>query len=195
VVNEQLTSHEEEGEVMYRPNKDEEASRIPQARAHGGGEGSIVTALRKEVRTEDADEDGQRDYASPPGDNIADEINLLLILVLGPEGNTGNKEWPVDRSTGVWVGGRQASVVLEHKTLKLAEFPEEIDALRLLLGCIISAPLGGTAVYNIVSGMKDGKVASLTLILDDFINKPDSRALVAVLVSVDLLLFKRPLGK
>ena len=68
----------------------------------------------QKVRTDDTSEDGQRDYASPPADKVADHINLTLGFILCPEGDARKKERPVYRVRRIGMRGGQTGIVLDH---------------------------------------------------------------------------------
>ena len=89
-------------------------------------------AASEEVGTENADEDRHAERAREPSDQVADEVDLLLAIVLCPEADTTEKEWPVDRSTSVRMGGSQTGVVLQHEELEFTELLEEVQRL----GCL-----------------------------------------------------------
>ena len=86
----------------------------------------------QKVRTNDASEDGQRDYTSPPADDIADHVNLTLGFILCPEGDTRKKEGPVDRVRRIGVGGSQTGIVLDHQCLEFGKLAEEVHRLDFL---------------------------------------------------------------
>jgi len=86
----------------------------------------------QEVCTNDTSEDGQRDYASPPADNVANHVNLTLGFILCPEGDTGKQEGPVDRVRCIGMGGSQTGVVLDHQRLELGKLAEEVHVLGFL---------------------------------------------------------------
>ena len=94
----------------------------------------------QKVRTDDTSEDGQRDYASPPADNVADHINLTLGFILCPEGDARKKEGPVYRVRRIGMGGGQTGIVLDHQHLKFGKLAEEVhrfDFLRLGLASAV----------------------------------------------------------
>ena len=98
-----------------------------------------MTAASKEISTEDTDVDGETNNTSPPADNVTSEVDLLVLIVLGPEADTADEEGPVDRSASIWVGCSQTGVVLPHEELKLAKLPEKVHFLGNLNWCIASA--------------------------------------------------------
>ena len=151
VVQEELTAHEEEGEVVHGPDDEEEAGGVPEAVAHGCGEWSVCGEVTCEgklrtvrngldasppgqnIRTEDPDEDRRADHTRPPSNQVADEVNLLLSVVLRPERDAGDEERPVERSARVRVRRDEARVVLQHQDLQLAKLFEKVHLLGLLV--------------------------------------------------------------
>lgn len=110
-----------------------------------------MAATSKEVSTKDADVDRETNDASPPADDVTSEVNLLVILVLGPEADSTDKERPIERTTGVGMRSGQTGVMLPHQELKLAELPEEVHFLGFLDGSIAAAVSGLLVDYRIVS--------------------------------------------
>lgn len=85
-----------------------------------------------QIRANDTNEDGQPNNASPPADDIANEVDLLVGSIVRPEADTADEERPVDRSTSVGMRCRQTSVVLEHEYLQLGKLLEEVHVLGSL---------------------------------------------------------------
>jgi hypothetical protein len=96
------------------------------------GDGLNPSPSSQKVRTDDTSEDGQRDYASPPADNVTDHVNLTLGIVLRPEGDTRKKEGPVDRVRRIGMGSGQTGIVLEHQRLEFDKLEEEVHGLDFL---------------------------------------------------------------
>jgi hypothetical protein len=59
------------------------------------------TAPCNQVGPENSNKDCDADDARPPANQIADEIDLLLSVVLCPKADAHEEEWPVDGITGV----------------------------------------------------------------------------------------------
>ena len=88
--------------------------------------------MRELVRTDDAREHGEKTAGDPPADGIAKEIDLLAGVVLGPETDSSEKEWPLNRLTGVRMAARESIVVEEDGTLQLKVFHQEGESLHFL---------------------------------------------------------------
>ena len=86
----------------------------------------------QKVCTNDTSKDGQRDYASPPADNVTDHVNLTLGFILCPEGNTGKQEGPVDRIRRIGMRGSQTGIVLDHQRLEFGKLAEEVHVIDFL---------------------------------------------------------------
>ena len=92
----------------------------------------VLPLACNKICTKNADVDAHATNGSPPPNQVTDEVDLLLAIVLCPETDTTEKEWPVDRSTSVRMGGSQTGVVLQHEELEFAELLEEVQRL----GCL-----------------------------------------------------------
>lgn len=77
--------------------------------------GINASAPGQKVRADDADVNGQSNNACPPPNDVTDEVDLFLRVVLSPEADTTEKEWPIDRVAGVRVRCSETSVVLKHQ--------------------------------------------------------------------------------
>jgi hypothetical protein len=88
--------------------------------------GIHAPASRQKVGSKDPDIDRQRNSARPPTNDVTDQINLLLVVVVRPEADTTEKEWPVDGIAGIWMRTGQSCIVLKHEKLEFGEFLEEV---------------------------------------------------------------------
>lgn len=99
----------DEFQRRLRTTETEEIHQCARRRRGIGGptlrDGLNASPSSQKVRTDDTSEDGQRDYASPPADNVADHINLTLRVILCPEGDARKKEGPVYRVCRIGMGG------------------------------------------------------------------------------------------
>ncbi len=87
----------------------------------------------KGVCANHTNKDGQTDNAKPPAGDIANEVDLLLLLVVSPEADTTEYEWPIERTAGIRVLASEARVVLQHKDLELGKLLQERDVLPWLI--------------------------------------------------------------
>ena len=60
-----------------------------------------TSPLCKQICTQDTHVQRQGNGASPPPDNIANKVNLLLTLILRPEANTAQEERPVNGGASI----------------------------------------------------------------------------------------------
>lgn len=109
------------------------------------GNGADVPATSKQVRAKNSNVDRKRDCTCPPTDDVANQVDLFLLCVLGPETDTTQEEGPVDGAACIWVGSGEPSVMLKHKKLQFGELLEEAHSLGLFWRNI-------GALLNIVSG-------------------------------------------
>lgn len=129
MMNEELTAHQEERNIMNSPNEEEESCVVPETVADGIRNWVHSTAPRQEIGTEDTNVDGEGNGAGPPADDVTNEVDLLLRVIVSPEADTSEEEWPVDGGTGVRMRGSQTSIMLQHEELKFSKFAEEVHAL------------------------------------------------------------------
>lgn len=127
------------------------------------------------IGSDDASKDSEKSRCQPPAKRVTKEVDLLAGIILGPEGDTTEQERPRDRLGSVRVRAGQSVVVVEHGALKfdvLAKEGQVLDLLHFLLVALI-----------------------LFRKRRDVIDEPDIAALLDILVSVNLCLLVRPLGK
>ncbi len=55
------------------------------------------SAQRELVGQDDSSIDRENTASQPPADGVAKEVDLLAGVVLGPEANAAEKEWPLVR--------------------------------------------------------------------------------------------------
>lgn len=131
-----------------------------------------TTAERELVGQDDTSIDGEDAASYPPADWVADEVDLLAGVVLGPEADTAEQEGPLVGLRSVRVASGKLVIVPEHGSLKLKPLAQERKGLDF------SLRLGPARVV----GGKRG----------DLLNKPDIGARGNLLVSVDFLLLMTP---
>ena len=158
-------------------------------------EGLDAASASNQVCANDADVRRDRDDARPPADDVANEVDLLLAIVLCPKADAAEEERPVDRAARIRVRRRQAGVVLDHEQLQLDELLEEVALLGLLVPDVGVIADVGTAcrAQHRSDAITCTHNIGLTLLLDYIVDEPDVALLVHVLVPVDLLLVERPL--
>ena len=83
------------------------------------------TAQAHLISPNDAGIDGQQAACNPPPGWIADKVNLLTSVALGPETDASEQERPLVRVRRVRVAARELAVVQEHGALSLEILPEE----------------------------------------------------------------------
>jgi hypothetical protein len=158
-VDEKLSAHHIEGEMVHNPHKHKETGRIPEPipdscqishqdyvidialMIHTIRDWLNSSSSSQEIGAKNADVDGERYNTGPPADDVAYEVDLLLGLVLCPEADPTQEEWPVDRIAGVWVRRRETGIVLHHQQLQLCKLLEKVSRnwnLRIALTCPIN---------------------------------------------------------
>lgn len=113
MVDEELSAHEVEWEVVNCPDQKEETSRVPETIADGYKTSSISTpheddrkltfgdrvdcsATGDQICTENTNIDGEGEHARPPSYQVTDKVDLLLALILCPETDSTEEERPID---------------------------------------------------------------------------------------------------
>lgn len=96
-------------------------------------QGVNTTPKRKLISSENTRVDREQAAGNPPADGVAQKVNLLPGVVLSPEANATEQEWPLVRLRGVGVAAGQLVVVPEHGSLKLEPLPQERQRLHLTL--------------------------------------------------------------
>lgn len=154
VVQEELAAHEEEGEVVRGPAEEEEACAVVEAGASacflergkrlvkgwlGRRKGAWImltfietvdaAALGELVCANDAGEDREETASDPPTDRVAEEVDLLSGVVLGPEADSTEEEWPLDGLTGIGMAAGEGIVVEEDGALQLEVLDQEREGL------------------------------------------------------------------
>lgn len=173
MMQEKLSSHEVEWEVMGGPGQPEEASRVVESRASAVIQGINAAAEGDLIGQDNTGVDGQQTAGKPPADRVAEEVDLLASLVLSPEADTSEQEGPLVRVARVGVAAGQLAVVVEHGSLQLKPLLQEGQVLNLALRLLAASVIGSKGrniLYN-----------------------PDVGARGNLLVSVDFLLFVSPL--
>lgn len=132
-----------------------------------------TTPERELVRSNDASIDRKQAACNPPADRVTQKVDLLTGLILGPETNTPEQEWPLVGLRGVRVAAGQLVVVPEHGPLKLKPLPQERQGLHLALRLLPPLVI-----------CRQGW---------DVLDQPDIRTWCDLLVAVDLLLLVAPL--
>lgn len=179
MVDEELTVHQEEWEVVARPGDDEESSVVQQTIADIIRNGVDSTSSSNSVGGQNAEDDREGQAASPPRSDVANEVDLLLLVVLSPEADTADEERPVDGTSGIRMGSSETSVVGQHEGLEFPELLEEVAWFDLLL-----LDFDSSATLILAS-----------LVADDVFNEPGSSTILRVLVTVNLLLLVCPVGE
>ena len=105
MVDEKLSVHHIEREIVHNPHKHKEPGRVPQSipdsceinrQYHVIGIASMIHTIgdrldssssSQEIGAKNADVDGERYNTGPPADDVAHEVDLLLGFVLRPEAN------------------------------------------------------------------------------------------------------------
>lgn len=78
MMQEELTAHEEEGQVVRSPCEEEKSSRVVKLAASFTVKGVDATALGELIGPNDACENGEKGRSEPPAHGVSEEINLLL---------------------------------------------------------------------------------------------------------------------
>jgi hypothetical protein len=74
------------------------------------------------IRTYYAREDGQEGRCEPPSYWITEEIDLLPCVVVRPETDSSEEEWPLEWLTGIGMTARESIVVEKHGSLEFEPF-------------------------------------------------------------------------
>ena len=136
VVQEELTLHEEEGEVVESPTQDRHADLVVETLENGV---AVVVAATLPSQDRESLEDcieGNRCGRRPPDKRIADEVDLAVVAA--PKVDTTAKNWPRLGTRVPRVRVNKTSVGGPHNTLELPELAEEarvavIDLLSVFL--------------------------------------------------------------
>lgn len=86
-------------------------------------QGINATAKGDLVGTDDASIHGNQTASNPPAEWVAEEVDLLACIVLGPKAHAPEKEWPLVRLTGIWMAAGQLTIMPEHRALQLEPLP------------------------------------------------------------------------
>jgi hypothetical protein len=175
MMQEKLSSHEEEGEVVSSPGKEEEAGRVIQAGAGTAVKRVNSTAEGDLVSKKDTGVHSEKTAGKPPTNRVTEEVDLLASLVLSPEADTAKQERPLVRVAGIGVAAGKLAVVVEHSALKLEPLLKEWNRLDLALRLLATRAVDGDR-RNVFSDPNVGAGCNL-------------------LVTVDLLLLVAPLGQ
>lgn len=169
-MEEELTLHEEEGEVVQGPAENGAANLVVEAL--DGGVGVVVAAAlpaeNGDSLEEDPDGDGGGD--GPPDNGVAEQVDLSVIAA--PEVDAAAENGPRlgARVPGVGVG--QTSVCLPHDLVKLDKLANET----------------GLAVVDLF-----GIVAKLGVLV--MLNVPETVGKTTALGAGDFLLLRGPVGE
>jgi len=133
MVQEKLAVHQEEWEIVSGPCHKEVTTAVPQPVADRIRDELFATSPTDEVADDHADIDEDTGRGRPPANHVANKVNLLLGVVLRPEGDAGEEVRPRNWIRSVRVRRSQAGIVLKHENLELAPLAEEVERLDLLL--------------------------------------------------------------
>ena len=125
-------------------------------------DGLDTTSPGEQVRTEDANKDRDAERRGEPADEVANEVDLLLPLVLRPEADAADEEGPIDRVAGIGMRSGKARIVLQHEKLQFGEFFEKVTLLWFSQGHLGSA----------------FRETLLILRIDERVNEPDGCTLL-----------------
>ena len=103
------------------------------------GDGIHATPASQQVRTEDADVNRDSNSRCPPPKDVADEVDLLLGIILRPEADAADQERPVDAAARVGMRSGKASVVLEHQELQFGVLAQKVHLARCFFGPVVIA--------------------------------------------------------
>lgn len=74
--------------------------------------GLDFSSPRQHVSNDDPHVNGYRNHTGPPPDDVANEVDLLLRIVLRPEADSTDEERPVNWATGIRVRSNKTGIVL-----------------------------------------------------------------------------------
>ena len=172
VMQEKLSAHQVEWEVVQSPGKEEESSGVIQSVPGSAIHGIDAPAEGDLVGTNDTSVDRQKRGSDPPSKWVTKEVNLLASIILSPERNTAQQKWPLEWLRCIWMRASQRIVVRKHGSLQLKPLLQKwhmLDLPLLLFGSLIV----WIQRWNVI-------------------HIPDVAGLGKVLVSVDLLLLEGP---
>jgi hypothetical protein len=92
-----------------------------------------TTPSREGVSCHDASENGQPNDTEPPARNVANKVDLLLLVVVRPEADTAQYERPIERAACVGMVSGESRVVLKHQDLELGKLLQERHMLARLV--------------------------------------------------------------
>jgi hypothetical protein len=193
VMQELLSSHEVEWEVVECPcSKEEQCTAVQpvsntwesagvllrQLRTckHTLFDGIEASSPREHIRSNDAHEDTERHGTDPETKQISDHVDLLLVIVVGPETDSAQAERPFNGFTSIRVISSQASIVLKHENLQFDKLLDEAAFLNFF----------GFDVDRTVSEIGTRPIGN------DVVHKPTGGTILRVLVPVDFLLPESP---
>lgn len=82
-------------------------------------EGIDATAERNLIGKNDTGIDGKETAGKPPAKRVANKVNLLARVVLCPEADTAEQEWPLVGMAGIGMAACELAVVVKHGALEL----------------------------------------------------------------------------
>lgn len=83
------------------------------------------------ISQNDTSVNSQQTGRQPPSDRVTNKVDLLAGVVLGPEADTTQQEWPLVRMAGIRMAAGQLAVVVEHGSLQFKPLAEERQRLDL----------------------------------------------------------------
>lgn len=131
-----------------------------------------ASAQRDLISENNPNVDSQQAAGKPPTNWVTKKIDLLAGVVLCPETDAAQQEWPLIRMAGVRVTAGQLAVVVKHGSLKLKPLAQERQSLDFALRLLSSGILGSQR--------------------RNIFNQPDIRAGGDLLIAVDFLLVGTP---
>lgn len=178
MVQELLSIHEVEGKIVTSPNPDEKSGISQHSITDRVFDRVEPTSSGQRIGTHNTNKDRECDDTYPPTDDVSDQVDLFFLFVVGPEADTAEHEWPVERPRRVRVVRGQSCIMLQHEDLKLNKFLEKVDMFnRFVLN-------HGRPVTEIVA----------SAIGHDLVDVPDVGLIQLVLVAIDFLLAGSPVG-
>ena len=186
MVEEQLTAHEIEREVMQCPTHDEETSHLVVFDDGGMVEILVSTLLTEDEEDADDKVRGNACSAHPPGERISDEIDVSVLL--DPKVDTATESRPVPWARVICMAAGESSIRPPHDLLEFPPFTEEsrelvVDLWRVGRNCGLSAREN----LNVIIDLTERVGVSL--------DEPKTVHADGILVTRNFLLLESPVGK
>lgn len=115
-MKEELTPHEEEGEIVKCPSEDGESNELIILDDSRVVEILVATLFAQHEQATYANVQEDRDGAQPPRKGISNEVNVSVVL--DPKVDATSEEGPVMRSAVVRVSTGQPGIGLPHDFLE-----------------------------------------------------------------------------